>query len=204
MSKKTTKKVVLASVLAGMLTVGAGATAAFGGFGQLDDKSREEVRETRESVRQAIEEQDYEAFQEAVLERHNRLKDIFLENMTEERFLEVSDRMNEKMQTKEALDSALENRNYDEWRLIIENTQRPRAQALLEVINEDNFDQFAQMHQLIKDGDYEGAREIKDDLGLKRPGMGVMGERLMPGIKDRIGGRFGPGIEPEETEERSL
>ena len=41
-------------------------------------------------------------------------------------------------------------------------------QQMAEKITEENFSQFVAMHQLMKDGDREGAKAIADELGLER------------------------------------
>lgn len=54
-------------------------------------------------------------------------------------------------------------------------------------ITAENFSQLVKMHQLMEDGDKEGARDIADELGLKGPRRGRRGFRQMV---DRNGDGF--------------
>lgn len=61
----------------------------------------------------------------------------------------------------DALQTALENKDYQAWKDIIDS--RPR---ITDYINESNFDQFAQMHELMMAGKFDEAQAIRDELGL--------------------------------------
>ena len=74
----------------------------------------------------------------------------------------------EMQQQKEAVHQAIEDGNYQAWAELVEG--RPIA----EVINEDNFDRFVEMHQLKKQ-----AKEIVEELGLEK--MGKKGRMLHKG-----------------------
>lgn len=63
---------------------------------------------------------------------------------------------------------AIENQDYNAWSELHQGKGR-----LTEVINQDNFDQFVEMHDLMMSGDKEGADEIRQVLGL---GQGRMGK----------------------------
>ena len=40
---------------------------------------------------------------------------------------------------------------------------------MFKIINEDNFAQLVQAHELIQTGDFNGAKTIFDELGIKKP-----------------------------------
>ena len=61
----------------------------------------------------------------------------------------------------EAMVEAIESGDYQAWAELHQDHGR-----VLEFITEDNFDQFTTMHQLMRDGNYEEAKVIRDELGL--------------------------------------
>lgn len=82
--------------------------------------------------------------------------------------------MEEKKAEREEMEQALTNGDYAKWKEIIDS--RPK---ITDYVNEGNFDRFAEMHKLMKEGDFEGAQEIREELGLpdgmgmgRGPGMG--------------------------------
>ena len=56
---------------------------------------------------------------------------------------------------------AFESGDYDAWKNLMEGKGR-----VVQVVNEDNFARFAEAHQLALQGDTDGAREIRQELGL--------------------------------------
>lgn len=61
---------------------------------------------------------------------------------------------------RENVSQAIEDGDYDEWKnLMEEGNGNPHV---LEVVNEDNFDEFAELHEYM-----EKAREIAKEIGLK-------------------------------------
>lgn len=62
-----------------------------------------------------------------------------------------------------ALKKAIEDKDYEAWAAIIKD--RPISQK----INADNFDKFVEALTLARNGDFEAAKKIFDELGLKRP-----------------------------------
>lgn len=91
---------------------------------------------------------------------------------------------------RQAIEDSITNQDYNTWQEIIDS--RPR---ITDYINQDNFAQFAEMHQLMKDGKFEEAQAIRDELGLPdRMGMGFGG-----------GFRMGPhaGYHPDWSAETS-
>jgi len=80
----------------------------------------------------------------------------------------------------EAMEQAFENNDYNAWKKLMEEHSHGRV---LEVVTEDNFEQFAQAHQLAKEGKYEEADAIRQELGLRtRKGVSQHnGEHRMQG-----------------------
>jgi len=66
---------------------------------------------------------------------------------------------------REEVKKAFEAKDYEAWKTII--TQDGRTPKILETITEENFDRLVEMHELKKEGKYEEAKEIRDELGLK-------------------------------------
>lgn len=81
------------------------------------------------------------------------------------------------------LENALENRDYDLWISIREENNFPMNGRMFEVVNEDNFDLFVDMHEAMEAGDIETANTIRAELGL---GQGMM--------KRGQGNEFGQGM----------
>lgn len=67
----------------------------------------------------------------------------------------------------EAMQEAFANRDYNAWRELMADRGR-----VTQMITEENFDQFAQAHELAMDGKLDEAREIRQDLGLGMGGFG--------------------------------
>ncbi len=63
----------------------------------------------------------------------------------------------------EAMEEAFENNNYGAWKSLMEQNSRGRV---MDVINEDNFYRFSEMHELMEEGKYEEANQIRSELGL--------------------------------------
>ena len=62
---------------------------------------------------------------------------------------------------RQALDDAISSRNYQAWKEIIDS--RPR---ITDYVTAENFDQFAQMHELRQSGKFDEAQLIAQELGL--------------------------------------
>lgn len=61
----------------------------------------------------------------------------------------------------EAMEKAFEAKDYTAWKSLMQNNGR-----VTKVVNESNFAKFAEAHELAEKGDLEGARKIRQDLGL--------------------------------------
>jgi len=61
----------------------------------------------------------------------------------------------------EAMTAAFETGDYNAWKELMSGKGR-----VTQVVNETNFAQFAQAHELSENGDIAGANEIRTELGL--------------------------------------
>ncbi len=130
---------------------------AFGGFGAGGN----------EAAKEALENKDYGAFVSAVSEN-------FRERFTEEKFTQAAERF----QLRQGEMQAIEDGDYGAWAEAIES--RP---GITDFITEENFGDFAAMHNARQEGDFETAQALAEELGLsqfqgkgfgKGPGMGGM------------------------------
>ena len=76
----------------------------------------------------------------------------------------------------EAMETALENGDYQAWTNLMTDVPGRVRQA----VTQENFAKFAQIHQLVESGKYEEARALRAELGLGlRNGAGRgMGQHL--------------------------
>lgn len=84
----------------------------------------------------------------------------------------------------EAMEQAFNNLDYGAWQELMGDKGR-----VAQVVTESNFAQFAEAHQLALSGDYEGADEIRKELGLR----GRDGVAVGAGFKGANGDRQGMG-----------
>ena len=110
--------------------------------------------------------------------------DKLTEEEKQEVMAEKEQRHEEKMAQKEEMQEALTNGDYAQWKEIIDS--RPK---ITDFVNEGNFDRFAEMHKLMEEGDFEGAKAIHDELGLPddmgkgmHKGMGMGGKGMHKGM----------------------
>ena len=61
----------------------------------------------------------------------------------------------------EAMEEAFENKDYDAWKDLMQGKGR-----VTQVINKDNFSEFAEAHELMEQGNTAEAQEIRQKLGL--------------------------------------
>lgn len=60
-----------------------------------------------------------------------------------------------------AMEKAFETKDYTAWKNLMQNKGR-----VMQIINKDNFAKFAEAHELAEKGDLEGAKKIRQELGL--------------------------------------
>ena len=68
----------------------------------------------------------------------------------------------EMMEKNKEARTALDNNDYDAWLAAI-----PEDCPASELVTEENFSKLVEAHNLMQDGDFEGAKEIREELGLK-------------------------------------
>jgi len=64
----------------------------------------------------------------------------------------------------EQMQQALQNRDYAAWNALMQ--QDSRTPRVLDMVTEETFDTFARMHELMVQGDREGADALREELGL--------------------------------------
>ena len=69
------------------------------------------------------------------------------------------------------MEQAFENNDYQAWKNLMHGKGR-----VIQVVNEDNFAQFAEAHKLAEEGKMDEAKQIRQELGLglgNGPGKGT-------------------------------
>jgi hypothetical protein len=61
----------------------------------------------------------------------------------------------------EQMEKAFENKDYNGWKNLMNGKGR-----VTEVVNESNFNRFAEMHKFMEEGNTEEANKIRQELGL--------------------------------------
>ncbi len=61
----------------------------------------------------------------------------------------------------EAMEKALETNNYEEWKKLMDGRGR-----VTQIITKENFAKFSQAHKLARQGKFEEAKKIRQELGL--------------------------------------
>ena len=83
--------------------------------------------------------------------------------LTEDRFNHMKERHGEMQEHRTEMEAAIL-QGYDAWKALVEEHPRGR---ITEVITEDNFDKFVEMHNAKQNGDFETAQQIAEELGLQ-------------------------------------
>ena len=76
---------------------------------------------------------------------------------------------------RQAILEAIENNDYEAWKSLMEEKGKGK---ITEIITEENFAKFVEMHQLMQEGKYEEAKELRKELGLgigRGPGAFIRG-----------------------------
>lgn len=76
----------------------------------------------------------------------------------------------------EAVRTAIENKNYQEWQTAVKNSPNGGERILEAVDSEEDFNKLVEGHQKMQEGDREGAEEIREELGLPMRGKGPGGQ----------------------------
>jgi len=73
----------------------------------------------------------------------------------------------------QAIMDAVENKDYDTWKNLMEEKNNRMAQF----ITEDNFNKMVEMHEAMQTGDTEKADALREELDMPAIGMGMHGGR---------------------------
>jgi len=93
-------------------------------------------------------------------------EDIGLTEMREQR-MEAKEALKEaRTERRENVVNALEENDYDAWLEAIEGS--PAEERMTEIINEDNFSDLIEIHELRVEGDNDAAREAAIELGIPK------------------------------------
>ncbi|PIR75958.1 MAG: hypothetical protein CO030_01015 [Candidatus Magasanikbacteria bacterium CG_4_9_14_0_2_um_filter_42_11] len=137
------------------------------------DRGQQLTAEQRTAVDTALEAGDYTAF----INAHGTDSNIAT-RVSETQFNDMVEHRQERDTRREAVDKAIDTRDYAAFVKAV-GTDAP----FLDHINETNFPQFAEMHDLMRAGDWDGAKSIADELGIpagqrngqgQHDGMGMM------------------------------
>ena len=150
------KKVATFGILALLLIGLVGSAFAFGGF---DNKA----------AREALQAGDYATWKEAMAAE-----------LTEDRFNQMVGRHNQMSEKRAVMEQAME-QGYESWKQAVADS--PKGNHITEVITEDNFDTFVEMHEARQSGDIETAQALAEELGLQGfgkcgSGKGRFGHRM--------------------------
>jgi hypothetical protein len=90
------------------------------------------------------------------------------------------------------LETAIESGDYTAWVKIRQDNNLPMTGRMFQVINADNFDRYAAMHEAMEDGDTATADSIRAELGL---GQGMKGTGKGAGMQsaNKLGKGTGAG-----------
>jgi hypothetical protein len=80
------------------------------------------------------------------------------------------------------MEQAFESNDFQAWSNLMQGKGR-----VIQVVNEDNFAQFVEAHRLAEEGDLEGSRQIKAELGLGLGDGSGKGEMKGSGQGQRMG-----------------
>jgi hypothetical protein len=159
----------VAAIIGAGLATGMG-VSAYGGMMEFRGGDSEDG----DALRTALENDDYETWS-------SLMDDSCTQEITEERFDEMVERHAENSKNRDAIEEAIEANNFKTWSTLSSEFDRGRA---FEVITEENFSKFVEMHNAMEAGNYEEANELRKELGLNvRPqdGSGKQNGRGMRG-----------------------
>ncbi|MDD4351607.1 MAG: hypothetical protein PHU71_01325 [Candidatus Gracilibacteria bacterium] len=158
------KKTILASSLATLsLLAFASSALAWGGpgMGMKGDS------ENFQAMQDALTNKDYSAWQELMSAKEGR-QAIWTKFISEDEFASFAEQSMEQVNTmqehRDAVSQAITDRDYETWKSLM-SEHRGEAKVL-DKVTADNFDKFAEAMELAQSGDLDGAKEIRDELGL--------------------------------------
>ena len=146
------KKAPIMSLMA-VLIVGLVASGAFA----MSEDETVHVETEDFGLRESFYNEDYESYLTA-------WENFYINNkLTEDEFNEIVDKHQQMKENKEEINAAMEE-GYDSWLEVVESLER--TPKFVEVIDEDNFDTFVEMHNALQEKDFDTAKELSDELGL--------------------------------------
>ncbi len=140
--------------------VATGAVSAFGGLGKQVNK---------EEVIGALEADDFDAWKQAMQAGLNE------ENF--EHMKEMHSNRAQRMEHREEINAALESGDYEAWKQVIESLDKEPIIAE-KILDEEDFDTLAELHQARQDKDFDTVKELADELGLEKPHKGFRKARF--------------------------
>lgn len=111
---------------------------------------------THEAMMTAVENEDYDAWTSAISDEYPRKAT----SLTQDDFQQMIDRH----ASMEEIRLAIENRDYDAWLEAQSNLQF--GSKFTQLITEDEFDTFVDMHNAKMNGDFDTAKELAEQLDL--------------------------------------
>ncbi len=121
-----------------------------------------------EEMAHALESGDYDAYIGALdsadrqFMAHTLTEEQF--NARAENYQQMQQRMQERAQLMENAAEAIQNHDYAAWVEAV-SSMDPQP-AILEMVNEDNFDKFVELQNARMSWDFETAKELSEELGI--------------------------------------
>ncbi len=80
------------------------------------------------------------------------------------------------LEKRQEMKEIFENNDYDAWQDLMNekaDSLEEKVSQIRESITQENFDKLSEIHQLLEDGKYDEARELKEEMGLGGFGPGM-------------------------------
>jgi hypothetical protein len=168
MKKKNILKAISIGAMGLTLAISTTTIASTNSGKDMTSKSRGRVldEETREAVREAIKENDFESWKEARLKALEERYQKGIDSTNEDTFAQKVERYQKMSEHKLAIESAMENQDYDAWVDAVESRDRFMSQKLLNAVSEEEFPRLVEAFELAQEGQFEEADEIRKELGI--------------------------------------
>jgi hypothetical protein len=127
------------------------------------------------AIKTAIDNADYNAYIAALDAGWNAYKATITQDKFNQMVAQHKDMQQKKADAeaqKQKIDQAINNSDYAAWKNAIANT--PNGQKLTQVITQDNFAKYVEMTKAMQNGDYNSAKKLATELGLKGFGRGAL------------------------------
>lgn len=163
---------IISTITAAFLVTLIATNSTFAFFGNHNNQNKNFDPERHEEMQEILENKNFEAFKALETERcQTRINE-----MTADKFNSMAEKKLEYINHMETMRNAMDSGDYNTWKAALENS--PRGKKMLEIVTEENFDKLVESHKLMQAGDYEGAKAIKNELGLQK---GLMKETSQRG-----------------------